>query len=499
MKIITLPVRFSRNIVRKAFLNPIVIKELRQTVRSQYLLSIVFSCLFLQLLVSGIYLSNSDLIIDAARGAGSSLFAFLFGVLGFVSCVFIPVYILARLGRERSGYNLDFLYVTTLTPGAIVRGKFFSSLIVSLMLFSLSAPFLTLTYFLRGISLPVIFMSLYILFLVNALLIQGSIFFGSLFAPNRKFYRIQTVLFALIVAACAFFFFNFGVRGFFRHSGYFFNIKTMVLWATGIFVMIYSFSYACSVSLLMPGSTNKSLPVRVTFTVIWIANGIIAGIFALAKSKSEIIEIWAIPSLVFLGLLLLWVVSERESPGPRLRKSIPVKLLKRLAVSPFFTGSANGIIWIFILGIMTVVCCFLFIPSFASSEGGRRILVFILYVSAYSLTGAYIRRKLFGDKIPYYQTWAIVLILMGFVVIIALVVSFLREIEVGSDDSQILFLPTAIAAVFLEYEYINLGLIFGLTWFAAALLINFSWFVQRLKDFRRESLTDEKGISPIPD
>ena len=182
----------------------------------------------------------------------------------------------------------------------------------------------------------------------------------------------------------------------------------------------------------------------------------------------------------------------------RLRKSIPVKLLKRLAVSPFFTGSANGIIWIFILGIMTVVCCFLFIPSFASSEGGRRILVFILYVSAYSLTGAYIRRKLFGDKIPYYQTWAIVLILMGFVVIIALVVSFLREIEVGSDDSQI-YSSLAIAAVFLEYEYINLGLIFGLTWFAAALLINFSWFVQRLKDFRRESLTDEKGISPIPD
>ncbi|HNS31635.1 MAG TPA: hypothetical protein PKN36_01510 [bacterium] len=482
-----------------AFLNPIVIKELRQMVRSQYLVSIVFSCLFLQLLVSGIYFSQTEFIIDTARGAGGPLFGFLLGILGFVSCVFIPVYILARLARERSGCNLDFLYVTTLTSGAIVRGKFFSSLIVSLMLFSLSAPFLTLTYFLRGISLPVIFMSLYILFLANALLIQGSIFFGSLFAPNRKSYRILTILFALIMSAGAFYFFYFGLRGFFRHSGYLPDIKMMVLWATGIFVTIYSFIYACSVSLLMPGSTNKSLPVRVTFTVIWITNGIIAGIFAFAKSNSEIIEIWVIPSLVFLSLLFLWVVSERESPGPRLRKSIPAHRLKRIAVSPFFTGSANGMVWIFILGIITIVCLFLFIPSFASTESVKRALIFFLYVSAYSLTGAYLRRTALRNRVPYYQTWAIVFILMGLIVIIAFMVSFIREIELEFPDSEILFLPTVIASFFLRSEYLQSGLIFGLFWFAAALLINSSWLVQRLKDFKRECLTDETGISPISD
>ena len=81
--------------MRKASLNPID-KGIEATVRSQYLLSIVFHVV--PSTTCQRYLLQPILLL-MARGAGSSLFAFLFGVLGFVSC-FYPCLHTRKAGRE---------------------------------------------------------------------------------------------------------------------------------------------------------------------------------------------------------------------------------------------------------------------------------------------------------------------------------------------------------------------------------------------------------------
>ena len=70
---------------------------------------------------------------------------------------FVPLYAGVRLSLERNDANIDLLFVTTITPGAIVRGKYFAAMALTLLIFSACMPFMMFTYLLRGIDLPTIF------------------------------------------------------------------------------------------------------------------------------------------------------------------------------------------------------------------------------------------------------------------------------------------------------------------------------------------------------
>ena len=81
---------------------------------------------------------------------------------------FVPLYAGVRLSLERNDANIDLLFVTTITPGAIIRGKYLTAMALTLLIFSACMPFITFTYLLRGIDLPTIFYCLAVGFLVCA-------------------------------------------------------------------------------------------------------------------------------------------------------------------------------------------------------------------------------------------------------------------------------------------------------------------------------------------
>ncbi len=123
-------------------LNPIVVKELRQAVKSRIVMAALMLFLLLQLgillviLVKGEYRTANSLNLYAGRGT----FEILQGVLLGTCMLLIPAYAGVRLAAEHSDTNVDLLFISTLRARAIIAGKFQAAIVLILLIFSAVRP-----------------------------------------------------------------------------------------------------------------------------------------------------------------------------------------------------------------------------------------------------------------------------------------------------------------------------------------------------------------------
>ena len=136
--------------------NPIVVKEFRQAVQSRLVIAVLILSLLINLVVVGGYVMFSP-DADTSMQGGQTVFMALLTILHLTCLIFVPLYAGVRLSLERGDANIDLLFVTTITPGAIIRGKYLAAMALTLLIYCACLPFLTLTYLLRGIDLPTIF------------------------------------------------------------------------------------------------------------------------------------------------------------------------------------------------------------------------------------------------------------------------------------------------------------------------------------------------------
>src|SRR5262249_9107992 len=104
------------------WLNPIVVKELRQAVRSRVVVAALMLFLLLQLGLFGVYALTTEASQQHESevfSAGRQIFRVLQGIL-LGTCLLVPAYAGLRLGAERSDTNVDLLFISTLRPRAIV-------------------------------------------------------------------------------------------------------------------------------------------------------------------------------------------------------------------------------------------------------------------------------------------------------------------------------------------------------------------------------------------
>ena len=160
-------------------LNPIVVKELRQAVRSRFVVTVLLLFLLVQVCYLGLHLVLGQIggsMESLEFKAGRDVFAALQGILSFTCMLFIPLYTGLRLSAERSEINVDLMFITTLRPGAIISGKMAAALVLCLMIFAACAPFMVFTYFLRGVDWPSIFFVVILDFLVVIATVQLAVF-----------------------------------------------------------------------------------------------------------------------------------------------------------------------------------------------------------------------------------------------------------------------------------------------------------------------------------
>ena len=319
-------------------INPIAIKEMRQAVRSRYITLLLQLYLLTELLVSGIFLLTFD--TKNLTSGGTELFTPLVILLFIVNLVCVPVYTSTRLTREVRGN--DAMFSSTLTPMQIVRGKFYCGLIISLLLFSAAAPFIILTYLLRGLDIQEILLTLYWTFLTIQVFNCYGIVFGAL--------NINIVI--RIILATIMGFAIMGILDSFSF-GTFSSVSSadweVFIIATLIFLFLGESFMMLAACMLSPVSFNRMTRPRIFATVSSLLLFLIALVHKFITSSNNYLEaafaFIFVMSIVFLGIGLC----ERTTLSARQIQQIPRNPLWRALAFPFFTGVGSAIAWFFMM------------------------------------------------------------------------------------------------------------------------------------------------------
>ncbi|NVJ15750.1 ABC transporter permease [Myxococcus sp. AM010] len=135
-------------------LNPLVVKELRQGLRTR-VFWVCFGLMLLACLAVALvaYVETRE---GASSRRGQGYFFAFFICLGVAHFFVIPYSAYRSLAREREDETWVLLVLTGLGPRRILRGKVASFLVQAALYASAAGPFLLFSYFLNGIALPTI-------------------------------------------------------------------------------------------------------------------------------------------------------------------------------------------------------------------------------------------------------------------------------------------------------------------------------------------------------
>lgn len=496
------------------WLNPIVVKELRQAVQSRFVLTALMVLLSIQLAALAIYLlASGDVLLNV--DAGRQVFLVLFAILLAVGMLFVPLYSAVRLAAERADTNVDLLFITTITPRRIITGKLLAAVVLIVLVFSACLPFLTLTYFLRGIDLPAIFVALGLGFAVVVICTQAAIFVACLPLSHGlkalisvSVLLVFAVIYSLTLAAASELVQQ-GVGTLLRV----FQVSLELVMLTGIFLSGLFFTLA--VALIMPLAANRALPVRAFITAAWLLFGLGLGAWSIWAKMAEPAQMWLTLFGSLFSIALFVAVSERDFPGRRVLRAVPHQGWRRSVALFFFSGAANGLAWACVSFVLTVgaTCGIAWLlwklrPSNVSEPmlSYRPVAVLLdavkwlsgmfLYFFCYALSGQLLRRWLF-KRMEAKLTWLLsfVLLMLGSIVPFLIGALFVFGNQPWSEQAGAWLVgnPFAWSVVGQRRLYAAVGVVWALLVAAFSL----PWFVARVRSFRppaaRDITTDEHG------
>ena len=336
-------------------LNPVVVKELRQAVRSWTVTGVLLLFLTVLFLASLGFLVSQSFEGDVNEELGSTLFGTFVTILAGASILFIPLYLGIRVATERQEPNPDLLYVSTLTPGQIIRGKFLCGAYITALFFSACMPFMAFTNLLRGVDLPSVFFILFVLFLVVCALNQAAIFLACL--PMSRPFKILIALYGFFQSFWIIVPLVFGAITM-MHSGIGAMMAERNFWITTATVVgaglgIVGLLYALSVALISPPSANRALPLRVYITIIWLLGGLLNLGWVWQNKDVRLMLVWTYLTFTLLLFALLVTVSNSDQLSRRVRQRIPKSLAGRIPAFIFFNGAAGGLVWVALIFALT--------------------------------------------------------------------------------------------------------------------------------------------------
>jgi hypothetical protein len=483
---------------RELELNPIVVKELRQSVRSWAVTGMLLLFLVVLFITSLAFLVDQTFEVAGNEQLGGDIFRAFIVILAGASILFIPLYVGVRMAAERQENNTDLLYVTTLSPGQVIRGKFFCGAYLSLLLFSAFMPFMALTNLLRGVDLPTVFFILMFLFVVVCAAILLAIFIACL-PVSRPFKMLLAlgefgVSFWIVggVIFSAFSMMRSGV-GSMMAEKYFWSLTTtvgvVVAAAGGLFFIL-------SVALISPPSANRAFWPRIYLTAIWLIGALLAGAWAWVESDPQLILTWTYFGTLLLVASLVVTVSNNDPLSVRVRRTIPAAGLKRIIAFVFYNGAAGGVVWTMTLILITFFGTIGF-PTMLGASLGKSYSwpasVFsefldvypplLIYIFAYALTGVFIQRRFLPLR-PAKFAGLLAILVAGLSAIGPSIVLFLMNnlswknieaIQLGNASN--LFVAT-------NPGQRHAHLIFAGAWLVIILALNAKWFVTQVKNFR---------------
>jgi hypothetical protein len=484
-------------------LNPIVIKELRQAVRSWTVIGMLVLFLIILFLTSLTFLVTQSFQVDANLQLGGAMFYAFMAILAGASIFFIPLYVGFRVAAERQENNPDLLYVSTLSPARIIFGKFLCGAYMTLLFFSACMPFMAFTNLLRGVDLPTVFFILIYIFLVVCGTNQLAIFFACI--PASRPFKILMALGGIIASIYAVFaliqvsfgFMGSGIGS--MMSGSRFWIGTLTF--TGVGLAVTGLFFVLSVALISPPSANRALPVRIYITIIWLLGGLLSFEWVAQTGEADRMTAWTYPTFMLMMFALLVTISNSDQISQRVRRTIPQSRLKRALAFLFFNGAAGGLVWVTAIMAVTfsvndVVGSLFSKVAAAATDSELWFATTTAYAFAYALSALFIQRKLLSRRPPKLTGLLAVLLAGAWAIVPSIIQFFLNQLSWKSVEGLQLGNIFNIAALRDASQRIY-HLYFAFGWLLVMIVINAKWFVQQMENFHPPVRTTADISPPV--
>ena len=477
-------------------LNPVVVKELRQAVRNWFVVGVLLILLLILFVAMVMYLLSESIGATANPTLGRNIFQVFYTILTLGSMLFIPIYTGTRFAKEREDSNMDLMFITTLTPGQIIRGKILGGVILTGLFYSVFLPFMSFCYLLRGVDLPSMFVVLAMSFIVVTAMIHLSVCLACLPVSRNFKGGIGAATFFLSLSWIGGMSFG-GIS--MIETGIGSKLASWDFWGPALtFVigaaLVMRVLYIAAVALITPPSANRALPLRVNTTVCYLIAVAIPLAWdyfggSIGTTTSFLPQLSAGFGLPLLAVCLLACISSRDKLSLRIRRTIPATQPKRALAFIFYDGAAGGLVWCALLACFMVPLGYL---AFGKTAADWEIYAATaLYFFAYALTGLFLHRRFWRNRPPKLAGICAVLVPLLLGVIPTLVLFFLNRFTYTSRES---FMPGNIFNLFVNHNsHAPTHCVVATVWVVVMLALNAPWFLAQFLAFQPLNPAGEKA------
>ncbi len=403
---------FSRSL--PDFINPVLVKEVRQAQRGK-----VFAFTLIVTLVLALFgATGAALQIESKyfnSSPGQMFFSSVYVFFNMAVLVVVPFQAFVSMGSEHDDNTFEMLVLSNLKPRQIVMGKIAAALTQGLMFGLTFLPFVVTAFLLRGVDLTVLTIILAMTAFASTVLTTFAVMMSAV--VRKRLLRVLTMvalaggLFSLVpasLAACQEWFSSPELFG----DPAFYAVMVQFVLFMAVAAALF-FATACN--MLAHEEENRSTNIRVAVTLLCLItlgamayNVMFLGVGG--GMPREAVHGLGVGSLFFLAAFCIFFVLEPDRLGRRVEPSVPKNRLLALAVSPWLPGGSRGVVFAGLhITLFTAAILVIAIPAAAYRwmgtgtappslmfPGGWALIVAGAYCMLYTLAPAVTLRRLQG-------------------------------------------------------------------------------------------------------
>lgn len=367
------------------WMNPILVKETRQALKSRQ-----FVGTFMLLLISCWLISVFGIILLGSQieyGSPSTIFfQYFFFALGVAVIIIVPFNSFRSLLVEQDAQTYELLSITALSPRQIVWGKLLNAVVQVLVYYCAISPFIAFTSLLQGFDLFRTLILMTSLLGISILLSMFTLMLSTI-ARNRQFQSLATLfIFGGLISAIS------SITG--MSLGMMegrIDLNAEFYWGLTIFWMLgisYFFLFhQITVSQLMFETGNKSTGVRLIATVQFLLLWGIVGInyYLYGRASNDLIGTMLAVSVIHWTVFGFFISMERDDLSRRIRRDLPRSFLLRILGVPFMPGGTRGYLLLILNLAVLSFFTFVYTKTIARSGFGPGGMLSVMAILAYML------------------------------------------------------------------------------------------------------------------
>lgn len=327
-------------------LNPILVKETRQALKSRQFVT-TFSVLLFAALAWTVVGSLSLMPQIYTSPSAPRMLIGYYVVLAIPMLMVVPLAAYRSLEGEIDDGTLELLSITTLSPWQIVLGKLASAMLQMVLYYVALFPCVAYAYTLRGVDFPTTILIMSLLIASAIVLTIIALFFAPL--ARSRTGRIATLLavMSILIAAewgLGFLTVNLILFGNpISASGMFYIVTASVLIAISAGHVLLT----ATAAQLTPESENRSTHLRISLmglTAVLIGLGALATQM-LGRDAIDVLLGFAVALAILWALCGAMMAAESPRMTPRIRRELPSSLMARCFLTWLTPGPVTGVVF----------------------------------------------------------------------------------------------------------------------------------------------------------